>query len=94
MGTKLLAASPESIALGAELLRKGELVAFPTEKRSMVWARMPLTAKRCAIFSPRRDGPADNPLIVHVWSRDQLAGILRGAAAGGEIDGRFLALGR
>ena len=29
--TKLLAASPESIALGAELLRKGELVAFPTE---------------------------------------------------------------
>lgn len=31
METKLLAASPESIALGAELLRKGELVAFPTE---------------------------------------------------------------
>ena len=72
--TKLLAASPESIALGAELLRKGELVAFPTETVYGLGANAFDSEAVRNIFAAK-GRPADNPLIVHVWSRDQLAGI-------------------
>ncbi len=74
METKLLAASPESIALGAELLRKGELVAFPTETVYGLGANAFDSEAVRNIFAAK-GRPADNPLIVHVWSRDQLAGI-------------------
>jgi len=60
-----------NIKAAARLLRKGELVAFPTETVYGLGAN---------VFDPRavrkifrvKGRPADNPLIVHVWSIDQV----------------------
>ena len=74
METKLWTATPESLAWGAELLRAGELVAFPTETVYGLGANaFDSTAVRNIFAAKGR--PADNPLIVHVWSREQLPDI-------------------
>ena len=72
METKLLAANEESLALGAELLRRGELVAFPTETVYGLGANALDSAAVREIFAAK-GRPADNPLIVHIWDREQLA---------------------
>ena len=69
--TKVLAANEESLALGAELLRRGELVAFPTETVYGLGANALDGAAVREIFAAK-GRPADNPLIVHVWDREQL----------------------
>ena len=72
METKLLAANEESLAWGAELLRRGELVAFPTETVYGLGANALDSAAVREIFAAK-GRPADNPLIVHIWDRGQLA---------------------
>lgn len=72
METKLLAANEESLAWGAELLRRGELVAFPTETVYGLGANALDSAAVREIFAAK-GRPADNPLIVHIWDREQLA---------------------
>lgn len=74
MKTQVLPVSPESLALGAELLKRGELVAFPTETVYGLGANAWDAKAALSIFAAK-GRPADNPLIVHVWSRDQLEGI-------------------
>lgn len=66
--------SPEGIALGARLLREGELVGFPTETVYGLGANALDREAVLSIFAAK-GRPADNPLIMHIWHRDQLAGL-------------------
>lgn len=56
---------PESIALAADLLRKGGIVAFPTETVYGLGASA-LDDEAVAKIFTAKGRPADNPLIVHV----------------------------
>src|SRR5579872_6251645 len=70
MHTEVLRIDPESpdpaaIARGAEILREGGLVAFPTETVYGLGANA-LDARAVARVFEAKGRPADNPLIVHV----------------------------
>lgn len=69
--TELLSPTPETLTLAADLLSKGELVAFPTETVYGLGANALDKQAVLSIFSAK-GRPADNPLIVHVWDRSQL----------------------
>lgn len=71
MQTQVLPISPAALQQAAALLRAGQLVAFPTET---VYGLGANALNRDAVLSifAAKGRPADNPLIVHVWSRDQL----------------------
>lgn len=56
---------PEAIAEAAELLRRGGLVAFPTETVYGLGARADDDAAVARIYAAK-GRPADHPLIVHV----------------------------
>ena len=71
METLLLKPSAESLALAADLLQKGELVAFPTETVYGLGANA-LDAKAVLSIFEAKGRPADNPLIVHIHDREQL----------------------
>lgn len=72
--TLCLAASEESLALAADLFRRGEVVGFPTETVYGLGANA-LDADAVRRIFAAKERPADNPLIVHVAERSQLAGI-------------------
>ena len=75
MQTQILdAGSPEAIAMAARLFRQGELVGFPTETVYGLGANALNREAVLSIFAAK-GRPADNPLIVHIWSRDQLDGL-------------------
>ena len=74
MDTMLLKADRNSIAAASELLRKGELVAFPTETVYGLGADATNAQAVLSIFSAK-GRPADNPLIVHISNRSQLSKI-------------------
>jgi len=74
MNTRVLTASPEALFTAAELLSSGQLVAFPTETVYGLGANALDKAAVLSIFAAK-DRPADNPLIVHIWHRDQLQDI-------------------
>jgi L-threonylcarbamoyladenylate synthase len=59
---------PELILEGADRLREGELVAFPTETVYGLGANA-LDASACAKIFAAKGRPQDNPLIVHVSDR-------------------------
>lgn len=63
--TQLLHDTPKDIALAAELLRNGQLVAFPTETVYGLGADARSERSVRAIFEAK-GRPADNPLIVHI----------------------------
>ena len=63
--TRLLHDTKEDIAEAAELLRKGELVAFPTETVYGLGADARRADSVRAVFAAK-GRPADNPLIVHI----------------------------
>ncbi len=71
MKTLLLPASANSVSLAAGLLRKGQLVAFPTETVYGLGADAMNPAAVLSIFRAK-GRPADNPLIVHIHSLSQL----------------------
>ena len=54
-----------SLALAANLIKKGELVAFPTETVYGLGANG-LDAKACQKIYQAKGRPSDNPLILHV----------------------------
>ena len=56
---------------GAELIKKGELVAFPTETVYGLGASG-LDARACENIFKVKNRPADNPLILHISSIDML----------------------
>ena len=72
--TRCLPADEDSIREAAELLRQGRVVAFPTETVYGLGADALNDAAVRAIFAAK-ERPADNPLIVHVWRREQLTGL-------------------
>ena len=67
-------AGEESLRRAAALLRKGQVVAFPTETVYGLGADALNEGAVRAIFAAK-ERPADNPLIVHVANRGQLEGL-------------------
>lgn len=70
-GTLLLDSSPRSIEKAAALLKRGGLVAFPTETVYGLGANASDSAAVQKIFRAK-GRPPDNPLIVHIAAIDQL----------------------
>ena len=75
MQTKLLKPTPEALAEAAALLRRGELVAFPTETVYGLGANA-LDADAVLSIFRAKGRPADNPLIMHIHSEEQLDGLV------------------
>ncbi len=80
MQTELLPVSPESLARAGELIRAGELVAFPTETVYGLGANALDEAAVRRIFDAK-GRPGDNPLIVHISAAEQLEPLI-GSAPG------------
>lgn len=76
METLHLAPTAADIALAAELLRQGELVAFPTETVYGLGACIFDDTALRNIFTVK-GRPADNPLIVHISAPEQTAELAR-----------------
>lgn len=70
MTTRILHTTPEDIAAAAELLRRGELVAFPTETVYGLGANA-LNEEAVRQVYEVKGRPTDNPMIVHVHSGRQ-----------------------
>lgn len=68
--------SPDQIALAAEYLQKGELVAFPTETVYGLGAPI-FNPEAIAKIYHAKGRPSDNPLIAHISSLDQIHQIAR-----------------
>ncbi len=71
MQTKRLDTSPAAIALAATLIRRGELVAFPTETVYGLGGHALNEQAVQAIFTAK-GRPASDPLIVHLADRRDL----------------------
>lgn len=71
MQTKRLDTSPAAIALAATLIRRGELVAFPTETVYGLGGHALDEQAVQAIFTAK-GRPASDPLIVHLADRRDL----------------------
>ncbi len=71
MITKVLSPSGQTYQRAADILKSGGLVAFPTET---VYGLGANALDRDAVLSvfEAKGRPADNPLIVHIFERDQL----------------------
>ena len=70
-GTLLLNDNRESLAKAAAIIKRGGLVAFPTETVYGLGAAATNAKAITSIFAAK-GRPADNPLIVHLSSRNQL----------------------
>ncbi|MGC4000480.1 MAG: L-threonylcarbamoyladenylate synthase [Anaeromyxobacter sp.] len=75
--TERLTADPAGLARAAELLRKGGLVAFPTET---VYGLGALALDGLAVrgIFAAKGRPATNPVIVHVTGATEAAGLVEG----------------
>ena len=71
MKTQLLKACPESLKKGAEIIRAGGLVAFPTETVYGLGADA-MNGEAVNDIFRAKGRPNDNPLIVHVCSKEQM----------------------
>ncbi len=69
--TRVLQPTAEALREAAELLKRGELVAFPTETVYGLGADA-LNADAVRSIFAAKNRPADNPLIVHIWDKSQL----------------------
>ena len=74
METRVLSPTAEALQEAAELLRRGELVAFPTETVYGLGANA-LDPRAVLDIFRAKERPADNPLIVHIWRREQIEGL-------------------
>ena len=74
MNTKLLKNTPEDLQIAAQLIRQGELVAFPTETVYGLGADARNENSVKSIFAAK-GRPGDNPLIVHISNLDMLESI-------------------
>ena len=72
MQTKVLKPDAAALKEAAELLAAGQLVAFPTETVYGLGANA-LDEKAVRSIFEAKGRPADNPLIVHIYDRSQLA---------------------
>ena len=76
LATPPAAIPPEAIALAANLLRAGEVVAFPTETVYGLGADATSEAALQRIFAAK-ERPLSDPLIVHLADASQLAEVAR-----------------
>lgn len=74
--TRLLQFSEKDLNFAGELVRGGKLVAFPTET---VYGLGANALDEAAVESTyaAKGRPSDNPLIVHVWNKGQIADIAK-----------------
>lgn len=80
---------PEAVTHAAEIIRQGKVVAFPTETVYGLGADATDSAAVGKIFEAK-GRPSDNPLIVHVADREQLADIVSDVpAAAAKLMERF-----
>ncbi|NLA52740.1 MAG: threonylcarbamoyl-AMP synthase, partial [Clostridiales bacterium] len=70
MNTQILDVNPKSLAIAAGLIREGKVVAMPTETVYGLAANALNTEAVKNIFEAKQR-PADNPLIVHIWQKEQ-----------------------
>ena len=70
METKLLEGN-EAIELGAKLIQDGEVVVFPTETVDGLGADA-FNVDAVKKIYEAKGRPSDNPLIVHIYSKDQI----------------------
>lgn len=71
MQTKLLQFTDEDLRIAGQLIRDGKLVAFPTETVYGLGANaLDVAAVKSTYVAKGR--PSDNPLIVHVWHKEQI----------------------
>lgn len=75
METQVLPVNEQSIALAAQLLQRGELVALPTETVYGIAADARNGEAVKKIFAAK-GRPQDNPLIVHIYGMEMLRGIV------------------
>jgi len=80
MPTELLPATPENIARAAEVLRRGGLVAFPTETVYGLGANA-LDPEAVARIFAAKERPTADPLIVHLSGPDRLPLVARSVSA-------------
>lgn len=74
MQTKLLQFTDEDLRIAGQLIRDGKLVAFPTETVYGLGANaLDVAAVKSTYVAKGR--PSDNPLIVHVWNKEQILDI-------------------
>lgn len=74
METKYLQFNEEDLSVAGQLIRDGKLVAFPTETVYGLGANaLDEVAVKSTYVAKGR--PSDNPLIVHVWNKNQIAEI-------------------
>lgn len=85
---KVYRGTPRNLAFLAARLRAGEIVAVPTETVYGL-AGNAFDPAACAEIFRAKGRPADDPLIVHVHSEAQLAGICRPNAAALRLARRF-----
>lgn len=71
MNTKLLSDTTEDIALAAKILAEGGLAAFPTETVYGLGADA-LNADAVGKVYAAKGRPSDNPMIVHISSKDDI----------------------
>ena len=72
MKTQMLSAgNPETPAIAADLIKRGELVAIPTETVYGLGANGLDEAAVAKIFEAK-GRPKDNPLILHIWDASQM----------------------
>lgn len=75
MKTELLKASEENIKKASEILKKDEVVAFPTETVYGLGANALKKEAVSKIFKAK-ERPSDNPLIVHISDEDMLSDLV------------------
>ncbi|MCR4622171.1 MAG: threonylcarbamoyl-AMP synthase [Clostridiales bacterium] len=75
--TEILPVSRESVEYAAELIKKGEVVAFPTETVYGLGADAGNPDAIKKIFAAK-GRPQDNPLIAHIWDESMLPGVISG----------------
>lgn len=74
MKTKYLQFNQEDLAVAGQLIRDGQLVAFPTETVYGLGANA-LDERAVKSTYDAKGRPSDNPLIVHVWNKNQIVEI-------------------
>lgn len=72
METYIQKPSPETYSLAKQLIDTGEIVAFPTETIYWLGANALNESAVKKIFEAK-GRPSSNPLIVHIWEKNQIA---------------------
>src|SRR5438034_9863519 len=84
LGTKTIAGRKKAVARAVHLLRKGEIVALPTETVYGLAADALKPIAVAKIFEAK-DRPRFDPLIVHLPSRDWLDKVVNVSAQGRQL---------